>query len=618
MDKIYSQVSAYVYYYGVIHIKDLYPLLKKSLGKHMTQITLTKLKQILLTEANNPASLYDFELAGDFIRYFTLDDYHSVLEKQSTRALEYRPVSPREVELINQCCDEELWGEATQRFCDWIKQKGSFDSETATDITIGYVEAMRFDCDIAELIESISEQFALDNLGELHAVVDIVTGVINEIPRWELKGWSSKEVYQKHDKPILKPIQDSLFDLQPEKHSPAANTESSTVINVGRNDPCPCGSGKKFKKCCLNKIIDNTIDEINGMINENKMNDIPTVEYLGAVTDEAMQALLETFIHFTTMKPWQWISGSELFAVELPQGETHYAAILGFEGEVFGLVVYLGSQGLQLHTKQSHPYYSTQIDLHEMGPQLLLSLGNKEELDPAEARLYAQLGYKFRGRNSWPVFRKTIPGHYPWKLEQQDVILATTMLSQATEMAAHCRKHRRQWTNRVFKKSQMAICKAGQTAEDLEKRLRWIPYPAYEPEPLLYDQIRAVRLAKSLPYSDFAWEMDSFYDDIPIQEKPKEVPWFPLYTVIGEAHTGIVIKYEIDNFYSCQPDKTFLDLVEKMGYLPSNLIFSNPSKANLLQPLCQQMGLKVRLADKLQIDEFKQQILSGLSRGRSS
>ena len=21
---------------------------------------------------------------------------------------------------------------------------------------------------------------------------------------------------------------------------------------TGRNDPCPCGSGKKFKKCCIN------------------------------------------------------------------------------------------------------------------------------------------------------------------------------------------------------------------------------------------------------------------------------------------------------------------------------------------------------------------------------
>lgn len=24
---------------------------------------------------------------------------------------------------------------------------------------------------------------------------------------------------------------------------------------TGRNDPCPCGSGKKFKKCCESKMI---------------------------------------------------------------------------------------------------------------------------------------------------------------------------------------------------------------------------------------------------------------------------------------------------------------------------------------------------------------------------
>jgi L-rhamnose mutarotase len=34
--------------------------------------------------------------------------------------------------------------------------------------------------------------------------------------------------------------------------------ESKTVARkkpkIGRNDPCPCGSGKKYKKCCLNKI----------------------------------------------------------------------------------------------------------------------------------------------------------------------------------------------------------------------------------------------------------------------------------------------------------------------------------------------------------------------------
>jgi preprotein translocase subunit SecA len=30
------------------------------------------------------------------------------------------------------------------------------------------------------------------------------------------------------------------------KKKPVVNKEAK----VGRNDPCPCGSGKKYKKCC--------------------------------------------------------------------------------------------------------------------------------------------------------------------------------------------------------------------------------------------------------------------------------------------------------------------------------------------------------------------------------
>ena len=31
---------------------------------------------------------------------------------------------------------------------------------------------------------------------------------------------------------------------------PAATTIKREAAKVGRNDPCPCGSGKKYKKCC--------------------------------------------------------------------------------------------------------------------------------------------------------------------------------------------------------------------------------------------------------------------------------------------------------------------------------------------------------------------------------
>ena len=31
-------------------------------------------------------------------------------------------------------------------------------------------------------------------------------------------------------------------------------TVRRTLAKVGRNDPCPCGSGKKFKKCCIDLL----------------------------------------------------------------------------------------------------------------------------------------------------------------------------------------------------------------------------------------------------------------------------------------------------------------------------------------------------------------------------
>jgi hypothetical protein len=35
--------------------------------------------------------------------------------------------------------------------------------------------------------------------------------------------------------------------------APKPHVEQRSVIKIGRNDPCPCGSGKKYKKCCLGK-----------------------------------------------------------------------------------------------------------------------------------------------------------------------------------------------------------------------------------------------------------------------------------------------------------------------------------------------------------------------------
>ncbi|MDO4536292.1 MAG: SEC-C metal-binding domain-containing protein [Clostridium perfringens] len=49
------------------------------------------------------------------------------------------------------------------------------------------------------------------------------------------------------------PQWEAIFSEEKRKEIATAYKDSKTVRNenkVGRNDPCPCGSGKKYKKCC--------------------------------------------------------------------------------------------------------------------------------------------------------------------------------------------------------------------------------------------------------------------------------------------------------------------------------------------------------------------------------
>lgn len=49
------------------------------------------------------------------------------------------------------------------------------------------------------------------------------------------------------------PQWDSIFTEERRKELYKEQKNSGTIRkekNIGRNDPCPCGSGKKYKKCC--------------------------------------------------------------------------------------------------------------------------------------------------------------------------------------------------------------------------------------------------------------------------------------------------------------------------------------------------------------------------------
>jgi hypothetical protein len=80
-------------------------------------------------------------------------------------------------------------------------------------------------------------EFQYQPLGTADEELAEVVEFINDLPETEL------EYLLNHPEEVLGIIPDPDAD----------EVDVIPVPEVGRNDACPCGSGKKFKKCCINK-----------------------------------------------------------------------------------------------------------------------------------------------------------------------------------------------------------------------------------------------------------------------------------------------------------------------------------------------------------------------------
>ena len=85
--------------------------------------------------------------------------------------------------------------------------------------------------------------------GEIAVIVD-PTPEIYDCLEWVIEG--SLEKYDvDHDSPLGAALRAFVGDGRAEE--PLGVEREAPPRSVGRNDPCPCGSGRKYKKCCLRK-----------------------------------------------------------------------------------------------------------------------------------------------------------------------------------------------------------------------------------------------------------------------------------------------------------------------------------------------------------------------------
>jgi len=77
----------------------------------------------------------------------------------------------------------------------------------------------------------------------------------------------------------------------------SGNLSAVMSSNVGRNDPCPCGSGRKYKKCCLVREQDESRREAAARLSRERRNDVVghALRWLERHHRDALLAALDEF-----------------------------------------------------------------------------------------------------------------------------------------------------------------------------------------------------------------------------------------------------------------------------------------------------------------------------------
>lgn len=104
-----------------------------------------------------------------------------------------------------------------------------------------------------EIVQAVPELSSLATAlpttrGELYAfittILTLLTLMVSAYAAWKPAGPSQEEINSMVSQALQK-------NMQTSNAKGTTTTPKRNNLKTGRNEKCPCGSGKKFKKCCL-------------------------------------------------------------------------------------------------------------------------------------------------------------------------------------------------------------------------------------------------------------------------------------------------------------------------------------------------------------------------------
>jgi hypothetical protein len=131
-------------------------------------------------------------------------------------------------------------------FISFLLENYKLTDQRLKEIILQIIHMINLDTQPELIIEYLQNWLEIPSYKFPQVLTERIMELSNNTRQWVLKGHTPNELFQT-EKKFLKPLPAESF-TKGQPNTKAINPVTST--KVGRNDPCPCGSGKKYKKCC--------------------------------------------------------------------------------------------------------------------------------------------------------------------------------------------------------------------------------------------------------------------------------------------------------------------------------------------------------------------------------
>ena len=223
-----------LYYYGTLTLTELHDLLEKYMNE---PIRLSDYLSVI----NHAISYYEQIRLDQFgFSNSRVFDSEKVKDEHKTRKdLAFFPFSKEQLLRAGEPGYIER-NDSYLQFVHFLTQNYEISRQEAD----GMVEECVYATNIGEspnhILQFLQSRLEFENIEMVKACMDKVVNLMNNTKQWFLKGYSPKELSAAYEQQSLQPFSNPKQNI----------IDFATRQKVGRNDPCPCGSNKKYKKCC--------------------------------------------------------------------------------------------------------------------------------------------------------------------------------------------------------------------------------------------------------------------------------------------------------------------------------------------------------------------------------